>query len=535
MPDEWHKGSAIYQIYPRSFRDTNGDGIGDLPGIIEKLDYIASLGVNGIWISPFFPSPMKDFGYDVSDYRDIDPMFGNLRDFKTLLARAHDLDLKIIIDLVLSHTSDRHPWFKDPAKKDWYVWADPKPDMFGEQVPPNNWVSVFGGPAWTYDKTHGQYYLHNFLPEQPDLNFHNPDVQDAMLDICKFWLDLGVDGFRLDVVNFYFHDRELRDNPPRDANLGAATQYEGDDPYSAQNHIYDKTRPENLKFLERLRALTDRYPDRALIGEGGDDHFFQLAADYCEGDNRLHTIYTPQLCGGKHKRLTEDLIRTPVEDFLNQAPNARPTWAFSNHDVVRAASRWCPDGDGFGHNPALSKMLIALLGCLYGSFFLYQGEELGLPEAKLKFEDLQDPWGRHLWPEWQGRDGCRTMLPWNKDTKSGWLPLAESHRPLNAADQENAQDSTLNFTRAFLNWRKHQPALISGGIDFLETHSETLLAFERKTADQTLFCLFNLENAEQTLPLFLTPQNAHLAFPKEKGEENTLAPYSFQILKGKEN
>lgn len=408
MSNNWWRGAAIYQIYPRSFFDTNGDGIGDLPGITEKLDYIASLGVDGIWISPFFTSPMKDFGYDVSDYHDVDPMFGSLEDFKTMLVKAHKLNLKVIIDLVLSHTSDQHPWFKDPPKKDWYIWADPRPDMFGERVPPNNWVSVFGGPAWTYDENRGQYYLHNFLPEQPDLNFHNPDVQNAMLDVCKFWLYIGVDGFRLDVVNFYFHDRELRDNPPRDADLGPATQYEGDDPYSAQNHIYDKTRPENPIFIQRVRALIDQYPERIIIGEGGDDHFFKLAADYCSGDKRLHTIYSPQLCAGAHKRLTADLIRDPVENFLNQAPGAWPTWAFSNHDVVRAASRWCDKGEGFDHNPRLSKTLIALLGCLQGSFFLYQGEELGLPEAKLKFEDLQDPWGKHLWPDWQGRDGCRT-------------------------------------------------------------------------------------------------------------------------------
>lgn len=530
---------AIYQIYPRSFLDTNGDGIGDLPGITQKLDYIASLGVDGIWISPFFTSPMKDFGYDVSDYRNVDPIFGTLKDFKALLTRAHKYGLKVIIDLVLSHTSDRHPWFKDPAKKDWYVWADPKPPLtsppqaggieggIGKRVPPNNWVSVFGGPAWTFDEAQGQYYLHNFLPEQPDLNFHNPDVQDAMLDVCKFWLDLGVDGFRLDVVNFYFHDRQLRDNPRRDESLGAATQFEGDDPYSQQAHIYDKTRPENLVFLERLRALTDSYENRTLIGEGGDDHFFDLAAAYCEDAKRLHSIYTPQLCAGKQKRLTAELIRAPIEDFAEHAPGVLPTWAFSNHDVVRAASRWCPGGHGFGHAPALSKMLIALLGSLRGSFFLYQGEELGLPEAQLTFEELQDPWGKHLWPAWQGRDGCRTMFPWDEHTQSGWLPLAETHKPLSVKTQENDPASTLNFTREFLNWRKDQSALITGAISFVETGSDTMLAFERRSANQALLCFFNLDSTEQPIPPLLRPPNASHACGHP--DTNALPAYAFQI------
>ena len=238
---DWWRGACIYQIYPRSFYDSNGDGIGDLNGITDHLDYVAELGVDGIWISPFFTSPMKDFGYDVADYRDVDPIFGTLDDFKTLLHKAHDLNLKIIIDLVLSHTSDQHPWFTE--KPEYYVWADPKPDMFGVLTPPNNWVSVFGGPAWTWHEEREQFYLHNFLKEQPDLNFHNPDVQQEALDAAQFWLDMGVDGFRLDVVNFYVHDKELRDNPPRDADLGPAVQFEGDDPYSQQNHIYDKSRP----------------------------------------------------------------------------------------------------------------------------------------------------------------------------------------------------------------------------------------------------------------------------------------------------
>ena len=490
---EWWKGACIYQIYPRSFLDSNHDGIGDLKGIIQKLDYIAKLGVDAVWISPFFTSPMKDFGYDVSNYRDIDPIFGTLQDFKTLLDKAHSLDIKIIIDLVLSHTSDQHPWFHE--KPDYYVWANAKDDGSA----PNNWISVFGGSAWEWHDGRQQYYLHNFLKEQPDLNFHNPEVQREVLDIARFWLDLGVDGFRLDVVNFYFHDPKLRDNPPRDKALGAATQFEGEDPYSTQNHVYDKSQPENLEFLEKFRALIDEYPGTFTLGESGDDHPYKLAQQYCKKNKRLHTMYNPHLCGGNTKALTSGLIREPIERFLNEAPDAYPTWAFSNHDVVRAASRWLPESDGFSYHTDFSKMLIALLGCLYGSIIMYQGEEFGLPEAKLQFEELQDPWGQHLWPQWQGRDGCRTMIPWDKNTQDGWLPMAHKNVDLHFGSQDTDSASPLNFSRHFLNWRKKQPALKYGKIIFQETGNDQVLHFQRELKEEKIDCLFNFSKQEQSV------------------------------------
>ncbi len=530
---EWWRGAVLYQIYPRSFYDTKKDDIGDLNGITEKLDYIASLGVDAVWISPFFKSPMKDYGYDVSDYRDIDPMFGTLDDFKTLLAKAHDLNLKIIIDLVLSHTSDQHPWFTE--KPEYYVWADPLPDMFGARVPPNNWVSVFGGSAWEWHEGRQQFYLHNFLKEQPDLNYHNPDVQQEALDIAKFWLDIGVDGFRLDVINFLFHDPELRNNPPRPPELGAATQFEGDDPYSQQSHIYDKSRPENLTFIHRLRTLMDKYEDRFTVGEIGDDHPYDRAAEYTQGHEYLNTCYNTHLMSGTHKALPANLIRDPVEIFALAKGGSWPSWAFSNHDVVRAASRWHENGNGFDHDPRLSKMLIALLGSLRGTAFLYQGEELGLPEAKLKFEDLQDPWGKHLWPKWQGRDGCRTPMPWTKDVKrKQWLPVPEEHIALNVDHQEKDEDSTLNFTREFLKWRKTQPALILGEIEFLKTENEKLLAFTRSTNNQKILCVFNLgDKPLQTTSLhglsvqstFTEMDHTHKACDDEK----IIKPYGFSF------
>ncbi len=278
---DWWRGAVVYQIYPRSFQDDSGDGIGDLRGIIRRLDHVARLGADAIWLSPVFTSPMADMGYDVSDYCDIDPLFGTLADFDALVLRAHDLGLKVIVDQVLSHSSDKHPWFEESraartgAKADWYVWADCQPDG----TPPNNWLSVFGGPAWEWDTRRRQFYLHNFLASQPDLNFHEPQVQDALLTTMRFWLDRGVDGFRLDTVNYYFHDPALRNNGPEAQKNGRPAI----NPYEMQDHVHSKTQPENIAFIKRLRALLDEYDNRALVGEVGENRG-ALGA----GDGRLH-------------------------------------------------------------------------------------------------------------------------------------------------------------------------------------------------------------------------------------------------------
>ncbi len=501
--NSWWRGAVIYQIYPRSFLDTSGNGIGDLRGITSRLEYIASLGVDAIWISPFFKSPMKDFGYDVSDYRDIDPLFGCMSDFDELLETAHSLNLKIIVDLVLSHTSEEHTWFCDESKKDWYVWANAKYDGEGGNTPPNNWASVFGGSAWEWSDKYEQYYLHNFLKQQPDLNFHNAEVRAEMLDICKFWLDKGVDGFRLDVINFYFHDKQLRDNPPREHGSKYATQFEGDTPYSAQQHIYDKSQPENLEFIAEIRKLADSYPNRVLIGEIGDDHPYKLARDYTYGDKYLHTTYNPHMMSGTQKKLTEDLIREPIESFFvgDKHSQTCPSWAFSNHDVVRAASRWF---ELYDHNPDFSKMLIALLGCLPGTVFLYQGEELGLPEAQIPFELLQDPWAKQTWPKWQGRDGCRTPIVWSNDSANfgfstagkTWLPIPDSHKDLHVQAQFNDKNSALNFTRKFMNWRKNKSELINGGYQFNHTSHSKIIDLTRSGKVNETSCIFNLSDSE---------------------------------------
>ncbi|QQG37070.1 MAG: alpha glucosidase [Micavibrio aeruginosavorus] len=500
---DWWRGAVIYQIYPRSFMDSNGDGIGDLKGITSRLPYVADLGVDGIWLSPFFKSPMKDFGYDVSDYRAVDPLFGTLADFDELLATAHRLGLKVIIDQVLNHTSDQHVWFKeslqsrDNPKANWYVWADPKPDG----TPPNNWPSVFGGPAWTFNARRGQYYMHSFLSSQPDLNFHCPEMQDALFDDCRFWLGKGVDGFRLDAINHCYHDSHLRDNPARPWTQTTSTQLDFPAPYAMQTHIYSKSRPENLALMERIQRLCDEYGAMTL-GEIGADNANELAAQYT-APGRLNTCYSFSLLGGRKVKLTAAFIKNAVMDFFREGPDSWPSWAFSNHDVVRSASRFAPEGNP---DPRLAKMLIALLCCLRGTPFLYQGEELGLPEAQLAYEDLQDPWGIALWPEWQGRDGCRTPIPWDSSNRHAgftsahktWLPVPPCHIGLNVENQQSDRDSVLSFTQQFLKQRKYLPALIRGDIAFIDTGREDILAFTRTSEGQTVSCAFNLGETDQT-------------------------------------
>ncbi len=488
---QWWRGAVVYQIYPRSFLDTNADGVGDLPGILQKLGYIASLGVDAIWVSPFFKSPMADFGYDIADYRDVDPLFGTLEDFDRLLQRAHALGLKVMIDQVLSHCSEAHAWFqesresRDNPKADWFVWADAKADG----TPPNNWLSLFGGVAWKWEPRRGQYYLHNFLDSQPDLNFHNPEVQAAQLDNVRFWLDRGVDGFRLDAINFCFHDAQLRDNPPKPPELRTGRGFSPDNPYAFQYHHFNNTQPENLVFLEHLRRLLDGYPDIGALGEISSEDSLATTAEYCN-DQRLHMGYSFEL-------LTEDCsagyIRATVEALEARMTEGWPCWAISNHDVQRAVTRW----GGAQASDELARQLVALVCSLRGSVCLYQGEELGLPEADVPFEALQDPYGKAFWPTFKGRDGCRTPMPWDGSRHAGfsdapaWLPVPDAHRERSVATQEVQPDSVLHAVRAFLGWRKLQPALVAGSIRFMDA-PEPLLAFVREQDGQRLLLAFNL-------------------------------------------
>lgn len=503
--DDWWRGAVIYQVYPRSFQDTDGDGIGDLRGVTSRLPHIASLGVDAIWLSPFFTSPQADMGYDVSDYCDVDPMFGTLDDFDEIMGEAHRLGLKVIIDQVISHTSDRHPWFvesrasRSNPKADWYVWADPKPDG----TAPNNWLSVFGGPAWEWDGVRRQYYMHNFLTSQPDLNFHNPEVQEAVLATVRFWLDRGVDGFRLDTVNYYFHDRHLRDNPPLVPDPEATSSDAPDvNPYGMQNHLYDKSQPENIGFLRRLRLLLDEYGGRTTMGEVGDGaRSLRTVAAYTSGGDKLHMCYTFDLLG---PIFTASHLRRCVENFQAIVTDGWVCWAFSNHDVMRHASRFAPLG---ADRERVAKLTISLLASLRGSICLYQGEELGLPEAELALEELRDPYGIRFWPAFKGRDGCRTPMVWESgranagfSTGIPWLPVREEHRLLAVDTQEGVPGSVLEHYRSTLAFRRSHAALIDGDMAFLASNRD-VLAFIRKKGRQRLLFVFNLTRTPQTVHL----------------------------------
>lgn len=491
--EPWWRGAVIYQIYPRSFMDANNDGIGDLAGIINKLPYIKSLGVDAVWISPFFKSPMKDFGYDISDYRQIDPMFGDMQDFDDLIAKAKTIDLKIIIDQVLSHTSDQHPWFIESRedqtndKSDWYVWAEA--NEFGG--PPNNWLSIFGGSAWQWEPRRKQYYLHNFLTSQPDLNFHNEQVREAVLNNVEFWLKRGVDGFRLDAINFCFHDKQLRNNPAKAEEDRKGRGFSEDNPYAYQYHNFDNTQPENLNFVEDIRTLMDRFPNVVTLGEISSEDSLKAMADYTEGDKRLHMAYSFEL-------LTPDgsasYIRQTVETLERNLTGGWPCWAVGNHDVSRVASRWTGGKD----IQAKSKLYNALLTSLRGSACTYQGEELGLQESNIAFEELQDPYGISFWPTFKGRDGCRTPMPWSKsllnagfsENCSPWLPVDSMHREYAVEIQQHQPNSVLTAYRTFLHWRKEQLALRFGDISFIESDNQKLI-FTRTYQEQTIMVIVN--------------------------------------------
>ena len=491
---EWWRGSVTYQIYPRSYQDSNGDGIGDLKGITERLPYIAELGVDAIWLSPIFTSPMRDMGYDVSNYTDIDPTFGTLADFDEMIARAHELGLKVIIDQVLSHSSNQHPFFeesrqsRDNPKADWYVWADPKHDG----TPPNNWLAIFDGIAWQWEARRQQYYFHNFLTEQPDLNFHNPEVQDWTLSNMRFWLERGVDGFRLDTVNFYFHDALLR-NDPADFRKKEKRDW---NPYNMQYHIFSKNQPENLAFLERMRALLDEFDDRAMVGEMGESHHpIEMMGQYTIG-KRLHMCYSFEMLG---PAFSASHFRKLITDFFGGAPNGWPSWAFSNHDVIRHVSRWAKHG---ADRKALAKQAGALLLSLEGSICMYQGEELGQVEGDLEYHELTDPQGIRFWPEDKGRDGCRTPMTWNENQPSAgftsgtpWLPVKANQTVNHAAGQQGVEGSVLEFYRQMLAIRRGSDALKTGCTAFFDA-AEPVLAFSR--AGEVL-CVFNLSPTAQTV------------------------------------
>jgi alpha-glucosidase len=490
----WWQTGVVYQIYPRSFADSDGDGTGDLRGVISRLDYLndgtpRSLGVDAIWLSPFFASPGLDFGYDVSDYCAVDPLFGTMADFDRLTAEAHRRGMRIILDLVFNHTSNLHPWFVQSRssaanpKRDWYIWRDPR----GKGGVPNNWQSVFGGKAWQWDPSTRQYYYHKFLAEQPDLNWRNPSVRREVMNVFRFWLDRGVDGFRLDVVDGYYKDALLRDNPPAIGIRG----------YERQKHTYDQDRPELLDAYREIRALIDSYGGRMAVGEVMGDA--EQAARFC-GPGLLHLTFNFDFT---HQRWSPAAFQNAVLRYERLLPEGGwPSLVLSNHDISRQASRYG------GRNPtAHAKVAAAMLLTLRGTPFLYQGEEIGMRDGRIPRSEIQDPPGKKYWPLYAGRDPCRTPIPWTAEPGAGfttgkpWLPLNPDYRKVNVQAQLDDPDSVLSFYRKLIWLRKKSPALHSGGFQSPLPHPDRALVFLREAGNQTMLVGLNFFDQPTKVPL----------------------------------
>jgi alpha-glucosidase len=487
QPPWWQRG-VIYHVYPRSFLDTDGDGIGDLPGITRRLDHLQWLGVDALWISPIYPSPMVDFGYDISDHTAIDPRFGTLAQFDALVAEAHRRGLRVIVDYVPNHTSDQHSWFassrsaRDDPYRDWYVWRDPGQ----EGGPPNNWRSVFGGSAWTWDASTAQYYYHAYLREQPDLNWRHPGVQEAMLDVMRFWLERGVDGFRIDALRQLVEDDELRDNPPN------PEYHPGLGPYHALLPVYTADRPETLRAVARMRALADRYPDRLLIGE-----LYlpieRLVAYYGENGSGVHLPSNFHLILAEwHGRCVAELIAA-YEAAL--PPRAWPNWVLGNHDRHRVATRV---------GVAQARVAAMLLLTLRGTPTLYYGDEIGMCDVEIPPEQVQDPWEKNVPGLGLGRDPERSPMQWDAGRNAGfttgrpWLPVAVDAGRVNVARQRGDPASILTLHRRLLALRRERAALAVGAYEPLDAAGDVLAFVRRAGGDRCLVAL-NLGSSVQEL------------------------------------
>ncbi|MDX2225144.1 MAG: alpha-amylase family glycosyl hydrolase [Rhodospirillaceae bacterium] len=491
MTAPWWHGAVVYQVYPRSFQDSNGDGVGDLNGIAARLDHLVDLGVDAVWLSPVYPSPMADFGYDVSDYTGIDPLFGTMADFDRLLAAVHTRGLKLIMDLVPNHTSTAHPWFlqaraaRQNPRRDWYVWADPAPGG----GPPNNWISEFGGPAWTRDAVTGQYYYHAFLATQPDLNWRNPQVQDAIEQVMRFWLDKGVDGFRLDTVQHLFEDERLRDNPPN------PDWRPGQPPTQALRRLYTTDRPELFRLLPRWRTLADSFGDRVLISEAYVP-LAGLAPYYGANNDSMHLPFNFHLIGARWNAAE---LAALIRDYDAIVPaGAWPNWVLGNHDRSRIAAR-------VGADQAAAAALLLLT--LRGTPTMYYGDELGLSDVPIPPDRVQDPWEKNVSGYGLGRDPVRTPMPWSAAANGGfsaappWLPLNADFAARNVAAQRADPDSLLNLYRRVLALRRAEPALALGDLVSVG-HQGDVLWYIRQRQGRALTVALNLgpRPATWTLP-----------------------------------
>lgn len=516
----WWRDGIIYQIYPRSFADSNDDGIGDLPGIIDRLDYLHDLGINAIWLSPIFPSPDVDFGYDISDYTDIDPKFGTMKDFETLVKQARKYDIHIILDLVLNHTSDQHPWFIESKssinspRHDWFIWRDPKPN--GD--PPNNWQSVFGGSAWEFDPNLGQYYYHMFYKEQPDVNWRNPQVRAAMLDVFRFWLKKGVDGFRLDVFNEYFKDEAFRDNPPK---VGIRA-------FDQQEHIYDVSQPEMYPLLNEIRNIMDEYKETYVVGETflADPHH---TATYI-GKDKLHAAFNFDFANNRwHPRR---FFESALKWYAALPEDAWPNNFLSNHDKVRTASRYC-----FGEEDHRARVAAAMLLTLKGTPFIYYGEEIGMRDIPIrKKSDVLDPIGKRFWPIFKGRDGCRSPMQWDSSPNAGfsqaapWLPVHKNYTKRNVAQQSADPDSLLNFVKKLISIRRAEPALQHGDFIPLVEEPRFILAFKRVFDQDNVIVILNFSSRKLDFEL---PDGEYQSLMDDSTASGSIAldPYQVQLFK----
>ena len=512
----WWRDGIIYQIYPRSFADSNNDGLGDLPGITSRLDYLSELGVDAIWLSPFYPTPDKDFGYDISDYVDVDPRFGTLKDFDDLVAAAHQRNIRVVLDLVLNHTSDQHPRFlesrasRDNPKADWYLWQDSIP---------NNWQSVFGGKAWTYVRERGQYYYHMFLTEQPDVNWRNPEVRKAQLEVVKFWLERGADGFRLDVFNVYFKDDQLRNNPPK---LGIRG-------FDRQRHVYDVDQPDMLPLLRELRSILDSYPERYSVGET----FIstpEKIVEYC-GSDRLHAAFNFDFLFAP---FDASRLLKPILDWeaVEQKHGIWPNYVLSNHDQLRTATRHAK-----GKDDARVKVMMALLLTQRGTPFLYYGEELGMRDIPLKRSEILDPPGKRYWPFFKGRDGCRSPMQWSDEINAGfssvkpWLPVNPDYRQRNVKLQNEDANSMLNFTRSLIRLRKEHEALRRGELVVLTPQPCDYLAYMRRQLNETILIALNFKShtTQVEFPKNLLGQSWTLLLSTHRVEKLNLVNHGFEL------
>ncbi|MCW7480046.1 alpha-glucosidase [Leptospira kanakyensis] len=490
----WWKEAVIYQIYPRSFQDSNGDGIGDLEGIISRLDYLAgskdSLGIDAIWLSPVYPSPMFDFGYDISDYEEIDPVYGDVQTFKRLLKEAHKRGIRIIMDLVVNHTSHLHPWFVESRssvnspKRDWYIWKEPK-----QGGPPNNWLGAFGGSGWEYDKRTGEYYFHSFLKEQPDLNWRNPDVEDAIFKMMKYWLDMGVDGFRLDVVNLYVKDEFLRNN--------ASYFMKGPRPYDKQVHAYDRDRPEMHGILRRMRKLLDSYSEkRMFVGEIMQDFpgNVLLPATYCGRNDELHLAFNFMFLFSPWK--AERFFQI-VKDFESALGDDNwPNYTLSNHDFPRHITRYEKGAD----TKARAELAACMMLTLRGTPFLYYGEEIGMKRQKVAYNKIQDPVGKRYWPFHPGRDPERIPMPWNGSETTGfttgkpWLPLYEDANTVNVESQKEDPDSLFFTYKKLIQLRKERKSLRKGKLKIHLSPDKQVLYYRRREGKEETYIFLNFSS-----------------------------------------